>query len=117
MFTTKYKFKPAPERNPGSYSRYASLDDNMDDFNFYFLYIKYGQGRASYDTAQEIKRGDINREEAKALVKRYDGEFPTRFEDEIYEYWSINKIPGANNKMKKAFDVVDVDRNYIETFK
>ena len=69
------------------------------------FYVKYGQGRASYDTAQEIRRGDINRDEAKALIERYDGEYPTRFENEVYEYWSINKIPGANQKMIDAFEV------------
>ena len=113
-FATKYKFQPAPERNAGSFSRYSGLDDKMDDFNYYFLYVKYGQGRASYDTAQEIRRGDINRDEAKALIERYDGEYPTRFENEVYEYWSINKIPGANQKMIDAFEVKEVNRKYIE---
>ncbi len=113
-YATKYKFQPAPERNAGSYSRYTSLDDKMDDFNFYFLYIKYGLGRASYDTSQEIRRGDINRKEAIALVKRFDGEFPYRFENEIYEYWSTNKIPGANKEMENAFKTKEVNREYIE---
>lgn len=113
-FATKYNFQPAPERNAGSYSRYSSLDDKLDDFNFYFLYVKYGLGRATWDTAQEIRRGDITREEAKALVKRFDGEYPSRFEKELYEYWSIDKIPGANKKMRNAFQTKEVNKKYIE---
>ena len=110
-FATKYNFQPAPERNAGSYSRYSSLDDKLDDFNFYFLYVKYVLGRATWDTAQEIRRGDITREEAKALVKRFDGEYPSRFEKELYEYWSIDKIPGANKKMRNAFQTKEVNKN------
>jgi len=38
--------------------------------------IKFGIGRATYDTAQEIRNGDITREEGIALVRRFVGEFP-----------------------------------------
>ena len=113
-YATKYNFTPAPERNAGSYSRYTSLDDKLDDFNFYFFYIKYGIGRATYDSAQEIRRNDINRKEAIALVQRFDGEYPSRFEDELFDYWSVDKIPGANIKMKTAFKSPSVNREYIQ---
>ena len=69
---------------------------------------------STWDTAQEIRRGDITREEAKALVKRFDGEYPSRFEKELYEYWSIDKIPGANKKMRNAFQTKEVNKKYIE---
>jgi 23S rRNA U2552 (ribose-2'-O)-methylase RlmE/FtsJ len=51
--------------------------------------VKFGIGRATYDAAQEIRSGDITRDEGVALVKRYDGEFPERFADEIFRYLSI----------------------------
>ena len=75
-FSLKHGFEPAPERNEGSYSRYASIDDKIDDFNFYTLFIKYGIGRTTFDTAQEIRRGEITRKEGTALVNRFDGEKP-----------------------------------------
>ncbi|MDR1475514.1 MAG: N-acetyl sugar amidotransferase [Holosporales bacterium] len=82
-------FKPSPERTPGTYSKYSSIDDRIDDYHFYTTYIKFGIGRATYDAAQEIRNGDINREEGVALVKKFDGEWPERFMDEIFRYLSI----------------------------
>ena len=53
--------------------------------------------------------GDIDRNEGRALVRRYDGEFPERFADEIYQYLSIpeKEFPKAH----KMFDCPIVDRN------
>lgn len=82
-------FEAAPERTVGTYSKYNSIDDKIDDLHYFSTYIKFGIGRASYDAAQEIRSGDITREEGIALVKRYDGEFPERFMNEILEYLSI----------------------------
>ena len=75
-------FQAAPERTPGTYSKYNSIDDRIDDFHYYTTYIKFGIGRATYDAAQESRSGDITREEGVALVKRFDGEFPERFAEE-----------------------------------
>ncbi|MBM9501948.1 N-acetyl sugar amidotransferase [Leptospira sp. 201903071] len=84
-------FQASPERTPGTYSKYNSIDDRIDDFHYYTTFIKFGIGRATYDSAQEIRSGDILREEGIALVKRFDGEFPERFADEIFKYLSIPK--------------------------
>ncbi len=90
-------FEASPERTPGTYSKYNSIDDKIDDFHYYTTYIKFGLGRASYDAAQEIRSGDITREEGVALVKRFDGEWPERFAEEIFKYISIseNEFPVA----------------------
>ncbi len=82
-------FKPSPERTSGTYSKYSSIDDKVDDFHYYCTYIKFGIGRATYDSAQEIRNGEIDRSEAISLVKRYDGEYPARFQEEILKYLSI----------------------------
>lgn len=84
-------FQPAPERTPGTYSKYNSIDDRIDDFHYYTTLIKFGIGRATYDASQEIRHGDITRDEGVALVKKFDCEFPERFADEIYQYLSIDK--------------------------
>ena len=84
-------FKSAPERTAGTYSKYNSIDDKIDDIHFYTYGIKFGVARATYDACQEIRNGDINRDEGKMLVKKYDHEFPKRFMKEILEYLSINK--------------------------
>ena len=38
-------FEVSPERNVGTYSKYASLDDKMDDLHWYTTFIKFGIGR------------------------------------------------------------------------
>ncbi len=104
-------FEASPERTPGTYSKYNSIDDRIDDFHYYATFIKYGIGRATYDAAQEIRSGDINREEGVALVQRFDGEFPTRFVEEIFAYLSIpeKEFPKAS----KMFEQPTIDMAYF----
>ena len=84
-------FQASPERTTGTYSKYASIDDKIDDLHYYTTFIKFGIGRATYDAAQEIRSGDITREEGVALVHRFDGEYPKRFLDELLAYLSIDE--------------------------
>ena len=84
-------FKPAEQRTVGSYSKYSSLDDKIDMFHYYTTCIKFGIGRATYDSSQEVRNGKINREEAISLVKRFDLEFPERFFSYFLEYTGLNK--------------------------
>jgi hypothetical protein len=86
-------FEAAPERTPGTYSKYNSIDDKIDDFHYWTTFVKFGIGRATYDAAQEIRSGDITREEGVALVKRFDGEWPERFAAEICRYLSVPGMP------------------------
>jgi len=79
-------FQARPFRTQGTYSKYNSIDDKIDDLHYYTTYIKFGLGRASYDSSQEVRNKHLTREEAVALVKRYDGEFPGRYLQEVMEY-------------------------------
>ena len=105
-------FEPSPERTPGTYSKYNSIDDRIDDFHYYTTFIKFGIGRATYDAAQEIRSDDIEREEGVALVRRFDGEYPERFAEEIFDYLSIkpDEFPDA----AKMFEQPIMDRAYFE---
>jgi hypothetical protein len=104
-------FEASPERTAGTYSKYNSIDDRIDDFHYYTTFIKFGIGRATYDAAQEIRSGDITRDEGVALAKRFDGEFPERFADEIFRYLSIpaNEFPEAS----KMFEQPVMDYEYF----
>jgi len=79
-------FQANPVRSEGTYSKYISLDDRIDIFHYYTLYIKFGIGRATYDASQEIRNKHITREEGVALVQRFDGEFPEKYFNEIMEH-------------------------------
>lgn len=104
-------FQASPERTPGTYSKYSSIDDRIDDLHYLTTGIKFGLGRASYDAAQEIRSADINREEGVALVKRFDHEYPERFIEEMFSYLSLTEkeFPEAS----KMFENPIMDREYF----
>ncbi len=110
-YASEYGFEAAPQRSAGTYSKYSSLDDKIDDFHYYTTYIKFGLGRATYDSSQEIRNGEITREEGINLVKKYDGEYPVRFENEIFEYLSINEIEYP--ELKHLFYQKNFDKDYF----
>jgi hypothetical protein len=83
-------FKARPFRTEGTYSKYLSLDDKIDDLNYYCYFIKFGIGRCTEDASQEIRNGHITREEGMALVNRYDGEFPKRYFNDVMNYLNID---------------------------
>lgn len=83
-------FQARPFRTAGTYSKYLSLDDKIDDLNYYCYFIKFGFGRCSEDASQEIRNGHIDRQEGKALVARFDGEFPERYFHDIMNYLDMN---------------------------
>ena len=84
-------FKANPVRSEGTYSKYASLDDQLDGFHYYLAYIKFGLGRATSDSAHEIRDGHFTRDEGVQLVKKYDGEFPSLYFDIFLKYLNIDK--------------------------
>ncbi len=83
-------FKARPFRTEGTYSKYNSIDDKIDDLHYYTTYIKFGLGRASYDASQEIRNKHLTRDEGVALVRKYDGEMPQRYFKEVLEYLGID---------------------------
>ena len=54
------------------------MDDKLAGYHNYFAWLKFGHGRATSDAAHEVRDGHITREEAVALVKKYDGELPKK---------------------------------------
>ncbi|MHA8087414.1 N-acetyl sugar amidotransferase [Aquirufa sp. Wall-65K1] len=92
-------FKPNSVRSEGTYSKYASLDDQLDGFHYYLSFIKFGIGRCTSDAAHEIRDGHITREEGVALVKKFDGEFPQKYFQTFLEYCDITE--------EYFFDVID----------
>ncbi len=83
-------FHARPFRTQGTYSKYNSIDDKIDDLHYYTTFIKFGIGRATYDASQEIRNKHLTREDGVALVKKFDGEFPDRYFNEIMDYLGIN---------------------------
>ena len=91
-------FQARPFRTQGTYSKYNSIDDKIDDLHYYTTFIKFGLGRASYDASQEIRNRHLTREEGVALVHRFDGEFPDRYFQEVMDYLDMD----AEDFMKRC---------------
>ena len=79
-------FQARPFRTEGTYSKYNSIDDKIDDLHYYTTWIKFGLGRASYDASQEIRNKHLTREEGIALVRQFDGEMPSRYFRDVMDY-------------------------------
>lgn len=84
-------FQANPVRSEGTYSKYASIDDKLDGFHYYLMFIKFGIGRATSDAAHEVRDGHLTREEAVQLVGRFDGEFPLKYFEIFLEYCGITE--------------------------
>jgi N-acetyl sugar amidotransferase len=96
-------FTPNAERTEGTYSKYASLDDRLDGLHYYVAFLKFGIGRATSDSAHEIRDGKITREEGVSLVHRFDGEFPKKYWPECLEYMGL--------KNSEAMEIIEKWRN------
>ena len=84
-------FQSNSERTEGTYSKYSSIDDQIDMFHYYTTLVKFGIGRATYDAAQEIRNRKITRDEGINLVMKYDLEFPKKYFQEFLEYIDISE--------------------------
>ncbi len=83
-------FQARPFRTEGTYSKYNSIDDKIDDLHYYTTWIKFGLGRASYDASQEIRNKHLTREDGIALVKQFDGEVPQRYIREVMDHLGMD---------------------------
>ena len=91
-------FSPNPERSEQTYTKMASIDDRLDPFHYRFAYLKFGIGRATADASQQIRAGDIDRDEGLALVARYDAEFPAK------EYELFKQYLGLDDEHYRALE-------------
>ena len=108
----KGNFTTSPQRNAGTYQKYAGIDDKVDDFHYYTTFIKFGIGRTSYDAAIDIRNGEITRSEGVNLVKKFDGEYPVRFQNEVFKYLSIDKL--VFKKLRSKFKYPDFNFEYFQ---
>ena len=89
-FAADRGFQPNDQRTEGTFTTYASIDDQMDPLHYYTMLIKFGIGRASHDASHEIRNGNLTREEGVALVRKYDAEFPTRYLQNCLTYMGLS---------------------------
>ena len=84
-------FNMLERRTIGTYTHGSSIDDDIDEIYLWFLWVKFGFGRASKSASPDIREGKITREKAIELVRLYDGEFPWYVFDNILEYMDMTE--------------------------
>lgn len=83
--------KPVMGRSDGSFEGFDSIDDKIDDLDFYMMHIKFGFGRATRMASRLIQRGHMTRSAALPLVKKYDGEYPRTYLKDVLEYLDMTE--------------------------
>src|SRR3989338_7875434 len=85
-------FTVNPEgRTGGTYTKGFSIDDKLDPFHYYLMFIKLGHGRASREASSDLRCGHLTRDEAVALVKRFDRDFPKTYFKDFLTYLDITE--------------------------
>lgn len=79
-----------PERSEGTFTNYDSIDDMIDDLDFYMMWPKFGFGRATRDANRLIQQGEMTREQGKLLARQYDGEFPYKYLPDVLRYLKMD---------------------------
>ena len=75
----------------------------MDDLYYYMQYIKFGFGRAIRDLSRQIQNGEITRDEALELAKKYDGEYPEESIGKVCHFLRISE--------QELINIIDSHRN------
>ncbi len=84
-------FEPQEHRSEGTFSRYASIDDELDGLHYRLAYCKFQIGRCTSDAAQEVRNGELTRDESLALVAKYDAERPARHMPQCLSYLGMDE--------------------------
>jgi N-acetyl sugar amidotransferase len=80
-----------PGKSDGSFEGFDSIDDKIDDLDFYMMHIKFGFGRATRMASRLIQRNHMSRDQALPLVKKYDGEYPATYMKDVLEYLDMTE--------------------------
>jgi N-acetyl sugar amidotransferase len=78
-------------KSDGSFEGFDSIDDMIDDLDFYLMWVKFGFGRSTRMASRLIQMGHMTREQGEQLVQRYDGEFPDTYLPQVLDYLRMTR--------------------------
>lgn len=90
-------------KSDGSFEGFDSIDDKIDDLDYFMMHVKFGFGRATRMACRMLQNGHLTRQEALAFVRRHDGEPPQTHSDDIRAYLGF--------KPKELGRLIDRHRN------
>ena len=88
-------FRPRPFRTAGTYSKYNSIDDKIDDLHYYTTFVLW-HWQSNIRRQSEIRNDHLSIEEGKKLIKKYDSEFPEVYIKDICDYLKMSKYSLIN---------------------
>jgi N-acetyl sugar amidotransferase len=83
--------KEAEGSNAGTFTNFSQNDQALYALHTYFMYLKFGFGRAIQDASIEVRRGAMDRQQAVNLVRLYDGHYPHEYIDSYLDYYQISR--------------------------
>lgn len=104
--------------NEGSYTNFAQTDQKIYLLHVYFMYLKFGFGRATQDAGIDVRRGAMTRDQAVQLVKLYDDMYPESLFEEYCDYYKMTMKEFMENIDKWANkDLFEKKNKWIPKFK
>ncbi|MBY0518473.1 MAG: N-acetyl sugar amidotransferase [Bacteriovoracaceae bacterium] len=105
----KCGLKERTDASVGTYTNFAQTDTFLYDLHSYLMFLKFGFGRCTADVGIDIRRGALEREQGKHLVKRFDGHYPPEEYIKIYcDYFQMTR-----NELDAVFDKF-ANKTYLE---
>lgn len=88
----QYGFKVKPDGPvEGTYTDYENIDEQLCSLHDYLKFVKYGFGRATDHANIDIRNKRLTRDEAKKLVKQFDGKYPKIAIQAFQDYSGMSK--------------------------
>ena len=78
-------------KSDGSFEGFDSIDDKIDDLDFYMMHVKFGFGRATRMASRLIQGGYMTRDQGLKLLPAHDGEFPETYLDDVLDYLDMTR--------------------------
>jgi N-acetyl sugar amidotransferase len=78
-------------KSDGSFEGFDSIDDMIDDLDFYLCHPKFLFGRSIRMASRLIQGGHMTREQGLVLARKFDGEFPRTYLPEILDYLGMDE--------------------------
>lgn len=80
-FSIGWYYAGYPPPSSSNHWAFENLDNAQTGIHDYFMFLKYGYGRACTQISVDIRNGLITREEGLSLVVKRDGRYPERYMD------------------------------------
>jgi N-acetyl sugar amidotransferase len=90
-------------KSDGSFEGFDSIDDKIDDLDYFMMHVKFGFGRSTRMASRLIQGGYLTREQGLGRARRYDGEWPGTYLADVCEYLDMDG--------KELTEVIDQHRN------